>query len=61
MISSGTITSVNSEVETNPGLINSSPYGEGWIFTMTLKDAKDLDKLMNDKEYDAFLESEKPI
>ena len=30
---SGTITEVNPELEANPGLINSSPYEQGWLFT----------------------------
>ncbi|MBN2143070.1 MAG: glycine cleavage system protein GcvH [Candidatus Aureabacteria bacterium] len=35
---SGTVTSVNTELEKNPGLINSDPYGKGWIFELETTD-----------------------
>jgi len=57
----GKVTSVNSEVENSPGLINSSPYDKGWLFTFTLKDKRDYDRLMDEKQYKEFLEAEKPI
>jgi glycine cleavage system H protein len=34
----GTVTSVNQELEKNPGLINTDPYGKGWIFEMETAD-----------------------
>lgn len=57
----GTVTSVNPEVESTPGLINSSPYDKGWIFTLTLDNVKDYDLLMDEEEYKKFLDAEKPI
>jgi glycine cleavage system H protein len=39
---SGEVVEVNSEVDTNPGLINSDPYGEGWLYKATVSDVGDL-------------------
>jgi glycine cleavage system H protein len=38
----GEVTEVNSAVDTNPGLINSDPYGEGWLFKAAVRDVGDL-------------------
>jgi glycine cleavage system H protein len=32
----GEVTAVNAEIEDNPGLINSDPYGAGWLFKVAL-------------------------
>ena len=32
----GEVTEVNPEIEENPGLINSDPYGAGWLFKVAL-------------------------
>jgi glycine cleavage system H protein len=47
----GTITEVNEELEDSPELINSDPYGDGWMFKMKLADAGDLDSLMSAEQY----------
>jgi len=47
----GTITEINEELEDSPELINSDPYGDGWIFKMKLADAGDLDSLLSAEEY----------
>ena len=36
---SGTITEVNSALNDNPAVVNSDPYGDGWIVKMTIDDA----------------------
>jgi glycine cleavage system H protein len=48
---SGTITEVNPALEANPELVNSDPYGEGWMIKMTVDNPGDLDKLMDAKAY----------
>ena len=48
---SGTVTAVNEALSGDPGLINSSPEGEGWIFKLTLDDASELDGLMDADAY----------
>jgi glycine cleavage system H protein len=45
----GTITAVN------PELINQDPFGEGWLFTMSVNQASELDELMDLKKYEEYL------
>ncbi|MBE9606173.1 glycine cleavage system protein GcvH [Acetobacteraceae bacterium H6797] len=52
----GTITEVNEALGSNPGAINADPTGEGWFFKMTLADAGELDGLMDEAAYLAFVE-----
>jgi glycine cleavage system H protein len=47
----GTITEVNPALAGAPELVNSDPYGEGWMVKMTVKDPSDLDKLMDAAAY----------
>ena len=52
---SGKIVEVNEELRESPQLINDDPYGKGWIVTMKITNAEDLDALMSAKEYDEFI------
>lgn len=52
---SGKVTEVNDELADNPGLVNSDPYGKGWIFRIELSDPGQLDSLMNAAQYEEFL------
>jgi glycine cleavage system H protein len=36
----GEVTEVNSEIDTDPGLVNSDPYGAGWLFRVRLADGE---------------------
>ena len=47
----GTINEVNPALDGAPELVNSDPYGEGWMIKMTVKDPADLDKLMDAAAY----------
>jgi glycine cleavage system H protein len=47
----GTITEVNPALAGSPELVNSDPYGEGWMIKMTVKDPADVDKLMDAAAY----------
>jgi len=47
----GTITEVNPALTGSPELVNSDPYGEGWMVKMTVNDPADLDKLMDAAAY----------
>ncbi|MES2474954.1 MAG: glycine cleavage system protein GcvH [Verrucomicrobiota bacterium] len=49
----GEIVEVNPEVESDPSLVNSDPYGKGWIFKLQLKDGADLSTLMDAAAYTA--------
>ncbi|AGM41723.1 glycine cleavage system protein H [Spiribacter salinus M19-40] len=47
----GEVTGKNERLSDEPELINSDPYGEGWIFTMTLADAGALTELLDAEGY----------
>ncbi len=47
----GEVIEVNSALESNPELINSDPYGEGWIIKVKISDASDLDNLLDAAGY----------
>ncbi len=47
----GTVIEVNSELEDSPELINSDPYGKGWIVKLKLDGAPDLSDLMDASAY----------
>ena len=51
----GEVKEVNDALEDDPGLVNSEPYGGGWIYKMTLTSPGDLEKLMKPAEYERFL------
>ncbi|MFZ1373915.1 MAG: glycine cleavage system protein GcvH [Nostocoides sp.] len=48
---SGVVTAVNAALDTAPELINSDPYGEGWIFELELADAALVEDLMDVSAY----------
>ncbi len=48
---SGTITEVNTALEESPGLINSDPYGDGWIFKLEVNDREEFASLMGAATY----------
>ncbi|MGA2585012.1 MAG: glycine cleavage system protein GcvH [Tepidisphaeraceae bacterium] len=47
----GTVTAVNTELNNNPGLINSDPYNRGWIVKLKVTDTKELAKLLSAEDY----------
>lgn len=53
-----TVAAVNAALEDDPGLVNTSPYGDGWLIEVTLADPSQLDALMDAAAYAAFLEKE---
>ena len=48
---SGEIHDVNSSLEEQPELINSDPYGEGWIIKLKISDESGLEKLLSAEDY----------
>lgn len=52
---SGTITEVNADLEANPELVNSDPYGKGWMVKMKVDDAADVEKLMKAPDYEKLV------
>ena len=54
---SGTVTAVNDALDGTPELVNSDPYGEGWLFELTPADASAVEALMDAAAYQASVES----
>ena len=51
----GEVVEVNDAVEADPSLVNSDPYGSGWIFKVKIKDAAQLDTLLDAAGYEALI------
>jgi len=54
----GEITEINEELTNAPELVNSDPYGEGWMIKFTVSDASELDSLMDAAAYEKFVAEE---
>jgi glycine cleavage system H protein len=48
---SGEIVEVNPDVEADPSLVNTDPYGKGWIFKLKVKDVEQVSKMMDAAAY----------
>ncbi|MDB6154097.1 MAG: Glycine cleavage system protein [Chthoniobacteraceae bacterium] len=48
---SGTITEVNAALTSDPALINTAPFGEGWIFRIQVKAREEIDALLTPAQY----------
>jgi glycine cleavage system H protein len=51
----GSITEVNPKLNSNPELVNTDPYGEGWMVKMKLASAADASSLMDSAAYQALV------
>ena len=47
----GEITAVNEELEDTPELMNTSPYGDGWIIKMRIDNPDSVSDLMSPEDY----------
>lgn len=52
---SGEIVEVNPLVEADPSLVNTDPYGKGWIFKLKVKDAAQVSNLLDASSYSALI------
>ena len=50
----GSVTETNDELTTRPELVNSDPYGEGWMIRVRVGDAAQLEELLDGAAYDAL-------
>lgn len=48
---SGTVLEFNEKLENSPELVNSDPYGDGWIIKMSVDDASQIDGLLSAEAY----------
>jgi glycine cleavage system H protein len=52
---SGEVVEVNDRLDKEPALVNSSPYGDGWMLKLRLKNPAERDALLGPEEYGAQL------
>ena len=52
---SGTVTEFNSDLEDQPELLNTDPYGKGWIIKLQIADGADQSELLSAEQYQASL------
>ena len=55
---SGQVVAVNGALQDDPGLVNSDPYGAGWIIEIAPDDQNELEELMDAPAYLEMLEQE---
>jgi glycine cleavage system H protein len=55
---SGSVVERNSALEEHPELVNEQPYGDGWIVTLEMSDAAELDSLMDAAAYRTLVEQQ---
>lgn len=54
----GEVVAVNGKLEDEPELVNSDPYGDGWLFQLKVSDASELEKLLDADAYAGQLDAE---
>lgn len=55
---SGEIVAVNEELSDSPALVNSDPYGDGWLVQIKLSDKAELNDLLNAESYGEIVSEE---
>lgn len=54
---SGEVTEFNEALEDEPELVNSDPYGKGWMIKIKISDASQLENLLNAEAYQALIQA----
>jgi glycine cleavage system H protein len=54
----GVVKELNSELEDNPGIVNQSPYEQGWFMKIQIADPSELDGLMTHSAYNEMVGKE---
>ena len=54
---SGEVTEGNAALTDDPSLVNTAPEGDGWFFKLTLSDPLELEGLMDEAAYKAFVDT----
>lgn len=47
----GTVIEINENIESSPELVNSDPYGDGWMIKIEIKDPAEIENLLNSEAY----------
>ena len=55
---SGEVVEINETLADKPELVNTDPYGDGWMIRIRISDPTELDDLMNAEEYEEYCETE---
>lgn len=55
---SGKVVEINEDLEDSPEMVNSDPYGDGWLFKIKADDENELNNLLNAEAYSASIEDE---
>jgi len=55
---SGEVVEINETLAEKPELVNTDPYGDGWMIRIRISDPTELDDLMNAEEYEEYCETE---
>ena len=55
---SGEVVEVNEALAEKPELVNTDPYGDGWMIRIKVNDASELDELMPADEYEEYIQTE---
>ena len=54
----GTITEINSALENSPALVNTDPYGDGWLYRIKIEAGEDIEQLKDTAAYKAQIAGE---
>lgn len=54
----GKVIDTNPNLAESPELVNSDPYGDGWIFKLQPDELDDVEKLMDPDDYESYAEAE---
>jgi glycine cleavage system H protein len=55
---SGEVIAINEALEEDPALVNSDPYGEGWMIRLRLTDPSEMDDLLTPEAYRSLIEEQ---
>jgi len=55
---SGKIIAINEELEESPSLVNKDPYGDGWLFKISVGDHAELEDLLDAESYQEAIEED---
>ncbi|MCB0287710.1 MAG: glycine cleavage system protein GcvH [Calditrichia bacterium] len=52
---SGEVVAVNAVLQDTPETVNSNPYNEGWLIKIKINNLKEVDELLDSKDYEALI------
>ncbi len=54
----GEVVAINEQLEDTPELVNSDPYGDGWMFRIKVSDVSDIEGMLSAEEYQAQIDDQ---